>query len=422
MPLLNFWKNSKEDVLKLRIDQVVSNAGEGLLRDHSPCSLELRQFLNIAPAESLFGYANQCLEKSFSDSGLALQDVVNELGRRLDFDVEDGLYRGKPSAIGFDGIWRAENEPDLIVEVKTTDYVAIDLKTHASYKEKLFAADKVAKHASTLIIVGREDTGALEAQIRGSRYAWEMRLISVEGLIRLVQIKEKSDDATTVKQIRQLLQPFEYTKIDRIIDVIFTTAVSVESQQEIEQDVPKIEFEGREPGKQIRTNLESLNAKRHQAVEAFAALKGKELVKRSATFFWSTDKKFRVCCAVSKRYESDYQPYWYAYHPKWDAFLAEGEEAYFIISCMDRDEAFAVPFSWLRSNKAHLNMTDSGDRSYWHVAITTLEDGGLAINTSKIGLKTLLSPFRFSIGRSEKNNKNSGPPALLARAALLSCD
>jgi hypothetical protein len=147
-----------------------------------------------------------------------------------------------------------------------------------------------------------------------------------------------------VKQIRQLLQPFEYTKIDRIIDVIFTTAVSVESQQEIEQDVPKIEFEGREPGKQIRTNLESLNAKRHQAVEAFATLKGKELVKRSATFFWSTDKKFRVCCAVSKRYESDYQPSWYAYHPKWDAFLAEGEEAYFIISCMDRDEAFSCAF------------------------------------------------------------------------------
>jgi hypothetical protein len=230
-----------------------------------------------------------------------------------------------------------------------------------------------------------------------------MRLISVESLIRLVQIKEKSDDATTVKQIRQLLQPFEYTKIDRIIDVIFTTAVSVESQQEIEQDDPKtIEAEIREPGRQIRTKLELLNAKRQQAVEAFATAKGKELVKRSATLFSSPDKTLRVCCAVSKRYDSDYQPYWYAYHPKWDEFLSEGEEAYFIISCMDRDEAFAIPFSWFKSNKAGLNKTESGDRSYWHIAITTLEDGELAINTSKIGLKTPLAPFRFLIGSDKK--------------------
>src|ERR1700733_6440148 len=288
MPLMNFWKTAKEDVLNLRVEQVVKNAGDGYLRDISPCSLELRQYLSVAPVESLFDYARQCLDKSFPESGLALQDVVNELGRRLDFDVENGLYRGKPTAIGFDGIWRASGEPTLIVEVKTTDYVAIDLKTHAGYKEKLLTAGLATKDASTLIVVGREDTGALEAQIRGSRYAWEMRLISVESLIRLVQIKEKSDDATTVKQIRQLLQPFEYTKIDRIIDVIFTTAVNVESQQEIEQEITKIaeEIAGeKEPGKQVRTNLDELNAKRKQAVEAFSALKGTELVRRSATLF-----------------------------------------------------------------------------------------------------------------------------------------
>lgn len=212
--------------------------------------------------------------KSFQDSGLVLQDIVNEFGRRLDFDVENGLYRGKAGAVGFDGIWRAKNEPDLIIEVKTTDYVAMDLKTHAGYKERLLLDNRVTKDVSTLIVVGREDTGALEAQIRGSRYAWEMRLISVERLIRLVQIKEKSDDAAIVNQIRQLLQPFEYTKIDRIIDVIFTTAVNVESQQQIEQQILEDEISEIEPGKQERTNLELLNAKRQQAVDAFSKLKG----------------------------------------------------------------------------------------------------------------------------------------------------
>ena len=65
-------------------------------------------------------------------------------------------------------------------------------------------------NASILIVVGREDTGALEAQVRGSRYAWDIRLISVERLLKLLQISEKSDDPSTLNQIRQLLQPFEW--------------------------------------------------------------------------------------------------------------------------------------------------------------------------------------------------------------------
>jgi hypothetical protein len=399
MPLLQFWKTAKEEVLKMTIEQVVSSAGDGILHDHSPCSDEFRHYLNVAPIERLFDYARHCLESSFNKSGLVLQDIVNEFGRRLDFEVENGLYQGKRNAVGYDGIWRAKNEPDLIIEVKTTDYVTVRLEKIAEYKEKLLAESKVSKDASILIVVGREDTGALEAQVRGSRYAWDMRLISVERLIKLAQIREKSDDPSTLNQIRQLLQPFEYTKIDKIIDVIFTTAVNVETQQEIEQETPTPTGEGEdehEGGKQVRTAPELLNAKRQQAVDAFAILKGKELVRRSKTLFWSPDKEMRVCCAVSKRYEGDYQPYWYAFHPKWDEFLAEGKEGYFIISCMDRDEAFAMPYSWIQQNKNNLNVTDRGDRSYWHVPIT-LDSGKLAINTSKVGTKTALEPYRYAL-------------------------
>jgi len=404
MPLLNFWKNSKEDVLKLKIGQIVSNAGDGNLRDSSDCALELRKYFSECPAESLFIYAQQCLDKSFDNSGLVLQDIVNEFGRRLDFEVEDGLYRGKPTAIGFDGIWRSKDGPDLIIEVKTTDYVTLDLDTHANYKERLLVAGRTTKEAATLIVVGREDTGALEAQIRGSRYAWEMRMISVERLIKLVQIKEKSDSASTVTQIRQLLQPFEYTKIDKIIDVMFTATLDVENQQEFETNdvgistAPKeTPEEEREASRQVRTDLEELNAKRQLAVSSFANVKDEALIKRSTTLFSSPDKKMRVCCAVSKKYSSDYQPYWYAFHPAWNDFLAEGEDSYFILSCMDRDEAFAIPYSWLKENTMNLNQTDRGDRSYWHVPITTLPSGGLAINASRVGIKTPLSQWSFSL-------------------------
>jgi hypothetical protein len=402
MPLLSFWKSAREAVLKLTIEQVVANAGDGNLRDQAPCSQEFREFLTVVPVEHIFDYARHCLENSFNKSGLVLQDIVNELGRRLEFEVENGLYQGKRNAVGFDGVWRANGEPELIIEVKTTDYVTVALEKLAEYKEKLVSDGRVSRKASVLIVVGREDTGALEAQVRGSRYAWDMRLISIERLIKLVQIKQKSDDPSTLNQIRQLLQPFEYTKIDKVIDVIFTATANVENQQEIEQEVPVDESEvGQEGYKQIRTAPELLNAKRQQAIDAFAALHAKELVKRSKTLFWSPDKEFRVCCAVSKRYESDYQPYWYAFHPKWDDFLAEGKESYFIMSCMDRDEAFAVPYSWLEKNKKNLNVTDRGDKSYWHIALTTIEGGALAINTSRIGSKLPLEPYRYLFSKPE---------------------
>jgi hypothetical protein len=66
MPLLSFWKSNKDEVLKLTIEQVVSSAGDGSLRDGTECSEELRHFLKVAPSERLFGYARHCLEISFN--------------------------------------------------------------------------------------------------------------------------------------------------------------------------------------------------------------------------------------------------------------------------------------------------------------------------------------------------------------------
>jgi hypothetical protein len=133
------------------------------------------------------------------------------------------------------------------------------------------------------------------------------------------------------------------------------------------------------------------------AVAAFAVLRKTVLVKRSRTFFWSTDKKLRVCCTVSKRYEGDYQPYWYAYHPKWDAFLEDGE-GFLILCCMDLNSAFAVPQNWFAENKQNLNVTEKPDgKSYWHIPLTRMADGSIAINLSKVGKKYSLEPHRFSL-------------------------
>ena len=398
MAILHYWRSNREVVLGQTIQQIVSNAGDGNLRDASEASHELREFLKLVPIDSLFAYARQCLDAPFQKSGPVLQDIVNELGRRLDFEVQNGLYQGRRNAIGFDGVWRFTGEPELVVEVKTTDVYTFPLETTYEYREELIGQNEIGRRSSILIVVGREDTGALEAQVCGSRFAWDIRLISVESLIKLVQIRASSDDPATVPQIHQVLRPFEYTKVDRIIDILFTTAADVESQQEDEEPaVIEATAEETAPQVQERTDRALIEEMKERAIKGFSTLKGIELVRQGRTYFWSSDRRLRACCTVSMRYKKLYQPYWYAYHPKWNEFLQDGD-GYLILACMDQDSAYAVPQKWLAANVVDLNSTVEEDgRSYWHIPLTTMDDGGLAINVPGIGRKYPLEPYRFPL-------------------------
>ena len=118
--------------------------------------------------------------------------------------------------------------PQIVVEVKTSDAYRINLDTVANYRECLIRETRISDISSILLVVGRQDTGDLEAQIRGSKHAWDTRVISAESLINLVKIKESADEDTTITKIRSLLTPFEYTRLDNIIDIMFTATRDVE--------------------------------------------------------------------------------------------------------------------------------------------------------------------------------------------------
>jgi hypothetical protein len=65
---------------------------------------------------------------------------------------------------------------------------------------------------------------------------------------------------------------------------------------------------------------------------------------------------------------------------------------------MDIDSAFAVPQGWFAKNKQNLNTTEKPDgKSYWHIPLTTMGDGSIAINLSKVGGKYSLEQHRFSL-------------------------
>src|ERR1700722_7666097 len=225
MGLIELWESSPQTVAQFTIEQIVKIAGDGNIIYDSTCSQELKEYLAKLPdSEKIRAYVEQCLSSGFHRSGMALQELVNELGRRLEYTVTNGRYGGTANKIGFDGIWKSPESHTIVVEAKRTDAYRVALATIAGYREKLKATNAITPTSSILIVVGRKDTGELESQVRGSRHAWDIRLISAEALGKLVLLKENAEGPEIGQRIRSLLVPMEYTRLDEMIDVMFTTA------------------------------------------------------------------------------------------------------------------------------------------------------------------------------------------------------
>lgn len=404
MPLLAFWESNPDEVGQTSIEQIVAMAGDGNLKDDGPCSREFREYLTQAKTSKLAEYVDHCLANSFNKSGLVFQDLVNELGRRLDYQVLNGRYQGTINAIGFDGIWTSPEGHSIVAEVKTTDAYRIPLDNIASYRQRLLDSKKIVDPSSILILVGRQDTGELEAQIRGSRHAWDIRVISADSLLKLVQLKENSEDPETGKKIRSLLTPMEFTRLDGLVDVMFATVTDVEAAI-IEPTPDKVDAftttkavssdAAATPSGWEFTDAAVLDAKRAKIIDALTKKIGSKLIRKSRALFWDAAHEKRVACSVSKRYTKGGYPYWYAYHPQWDEFLGGGSQGFFTLGCMDLPHAYAIPLNVLRAHLGELNTTTTERSTYWHIHLVEVGGGAIALQLPKVSRQLPLDEFRI---------------------------
>lgn len=382
MALTDLWKNSPDQLRDKHLQQIIAFAGSGKLKDGSATSNELRDFLSIVPSNLLKGYAEDCLSGSFPDSGLALQDVVNQVGTRLGYAVRDGLYRGRPGMIGFDGLWTSEQEHSIVVEVKTTDAYRIDLETVAGYRRKLAGQTEISPESSSiLIVVGREDTGDLEAQIRGSRYAWDVRLISIDALIRLMLLKEEVDDRQIVKRISDMLIPREFTKLDEMIEFVFFTAEDV--RKETVDEPPDIATAGTKTASKAEPKFVPVGF--HDAsIERVQRHLGLSLIKESRTLFVTPDRATAVLCAVSKQHERAAKPfYWFAFHPHQRDPLIAATSASVAFGCGSADKIVLIPYADFEPWLEGLNQTVNEDRRYWHIQIVEVDADKMMLGRKK---------------------------------------
>ena len=371
MALIDIWRDSPEQIHNKQINQLIAFAGEGALRDGNRASSELRSFLASASSAYLKRYAKECLELKFDGSGLALQDVINQVGSRLGFKVKDGLYRGKAGAVGHDGLWRSPDGDgqSLIVEVKTTDTYRVSLNTIADYRKQLADGDEInLEKSSILVVVGRQDTGDLEAQIRGSRYAWDIRLISVDYLLKLLDFKEDVEDPQIAVQIRAILNPQEFTRVDGIVDLLFSA----------KEDLPEeIQHEDANDDKSTGDEKAFTPASFHEScIQRISEKLEHTLVRRSRATFTTSDEEIAVVCAVSKEYKiSDGRRYWFAFHPHQRETLLNAKMGYVAFGCGSARKLVLIPYKDFDPWISEMNHTKRNDgKMYWHVHIN--DEGG----------------------------------------------
>lgn len=367
MPLVDIWKSTPDQIRSKTVQQLLTFAGDGRLRDGNDTSQEFRQFLAHVPSDVLTILANQCLAEGFPQSGLALQDIINQIGRRLGFRVREGRYRGNQEAVGFDGLWSTEDQRTILVEVKTTDAYRLSLDTTATYRRKLIQTNAMAEEASSILyVVGRSDTGDFEAQVRGSRHAWDIRIISVDALLRLLKIKEELERPDTIDRIRDILTPHEFTRVDGIIDLVFTAAT------EVKQEADEIEDE--DDTTTVTPRTFTTVKYRDACINRLQSHLGESLVKQSYAIFATPDEKLGVMCAISKEYKHGNRAgYWFSFHPSQKDALAAYSKALATFGCGSEDRILVFPFKQFIKWLPMMNTTESDERSYWHVHFTRSE-------------------------------------------------
>jgi len=243
--LIQAWEMSQQK-FTMNMKQVVTNAGDGTLENEASIN-ELRQFFSLIDLHTMGRLLEECYSKDRrfkfdargdARRGYAFQDLINEMGNRLGYRVENGLYRGKKNEIGFDGLWKAKDNSYIIMESKTSDDYAISIDAVIGYRDKLVIDHKIPKKkCSILIVYGRDDKMALRNTVRGSSENQNIRLISANALFQLVKIYCEQRTDIVLNQITSMLRPRDYFVLDNLVELVFPqTDPAIDAVEESEEE------------------------------------------------------------------------------------------------------------------------------------------------------------------------------------------
>lgn len=382
MALIDLWNTDKQQIVTKRIDQLIAYAGEGRLLDGNTTSIEYRALLKAVTSDQIGKWIKECFENKFSDSGFVLQDAINEIGRRLDFDVSHGYYRSHSHA-SYDGLWKIGNDRAIIVESKSSTTYTIQLNRISEYRKQVAPQLGIKpEDISILVVVGSEDTSEFEAQVRGSRFAWDVRILGVHALFRLLMLKESLDDPKVEQQIQNLLFPQEFTRLDGIIDLVFATA------EDVQDNIVK-ESEVIDASLSISNKIAAANF--HGAIiPKLEKHFGSTLTRVSRSLWSNPQNTILISCRVSKLFESTRIHYWFGLKRVSREILENHPQSYCAFGLGTPDKVVLLPTAFLTKYIDTFFTSEDEDSQviHWHIRFMNSKAGvALLVDGDKVEIE-----------------------------------
>jgi hypothetical protein len=165
--------------------------------------------------------------------------------------------------------------------------------------------------------------------------------------------------------------PQEFTKVDGIIDLVFTTAEEVKKEEEL------VEVADDEEDDQRKPKFTPVNFRDACAAKVQKHL-GQPLVKRSLAVYSSPDEELAVICINSREYKGAKDSgYWFAFHPYQRDLLKDHKQTFVALGCGSADSLLLIPGASFVSWLDRFHTTEREDKFYWHIRVKKNKDGYL---------------------------------------------
>ena len=151
---------------------------------------------NVTDPGLLKRYVDQCLARSEERYVRALQDLVNHMGRLLEFEVTFGPYEWLPGQIAFNGRWESTWGPNIIIEIRKREVYSPYRPTLSRVIEQLIDDGEIPSWnlAVGLYVIARPRVHFthLEKAILEHVQAHQLRIASLDSLFTLADLKYRN--------------------------------------------------------------------------------------------------------------------------------------------------------------------------------------------------------------------------------------
>jgi hypothetical protein len=191
-------------------------------------------------------------------------------------------------------------------------------------------------------------------------------------LIKLLSLKETLDNTKTIQQINELLKPKEYTRIDKLIELIFQTSKDLQLS-EPDDELDEVDETPKKKRKAPNEKITPANF-HEECILRIQQKLGINFIKQSRISFTTRDKTTGLICTISKPHkQGQHEKFWLAFHPHQNEFLKGVSNPYVAYGCGSPEKLFLIPYKEFEPLIKNFWTTENEDRMYWHVVIHDLD-------------------------------------------------